>query len=327
MWCCVLNRALFPDNPALHGLRVPPNVVSDSEKSQMEAKIPEFLESFRLLDIDVASLRAQLGKALRPVWRTPDNAFLEPASPDLASFHSVVCCTSSSKVVGTDMSEAGYIQGAGDDTENWALGLTAPIFWAHIDKLLCTSEAGLPELIASLVASADAEQSREGDIRQLTPYISVCPLPISQKALSPNMCFISTIPAITEESSWVKSKSELVVGVGRHKLASRNLRQALPVICDFVFQFLDSKRTDLEGKTHVLIGCESGRDLSVGVALAADCWCFLDSGELRPKGEAVAFTKNSIRLRLGRIMTAMPEANPNRATLQSVNSFLMDWRK
>lgn len=334
IWCCVLNRSLFPETPECHDLSVPSNVVSDSEKSQIEARMPEFLESFKLLDIDIASLRRKLRKPLQPVWSTQDGTAAVPA--DMGSdraHHLVVCCTSSRRVEGTEMSGAGYIQGAGDDTENWALGLTAPLFWLHAKTLLSTAEGDLPELIASLTASADKEESEQNKIRQLTPHISVCRLPINRAAVSPNTCVVSAPLIVTDESSWVKSKTELEVGVGKNKFANRNLRAALPAICDFVLRFFhDSQHSvgDDDGKASgsVLIGCESGRDLSVGVALAVDCWCFLDNGELRPRdGEAVTFTKNSIRVRLGRIMTAMPDANPNRATLQSVNSFLMDWQR
>jgi tRNA A64-2'-O-ribosylphosphate transferase len=42
--------------------------------------------------------------------------------------------------------------------------------------------------------------------------------------------------------------------------------------------------------------------------------------------ESARFTKSLVKIRLGSIMTTFPEANPSRATLQSVNSFLMDWR-
>jgi tRNA A64-2'-O-ribosylphosphate transferase len=81
------------------------------------------------------------------------------------------------------------------------------------------------------------------------------------------------------------------------------------------------------GENRVVVLCESGRDLSVGVALAIYCWCFDDAGNVRSDSDRVTFTKTSIRVRLGHIVTALPEANPSRATLQSVNSFLMDWRK
>ena len=50
------------------------------------------------------------------------------------------------------MSEGGYIQGAGDDSEAWAHGLTPPVFWANQAVLKSTPEDELPELIDRLVA-------------------------------------------------------------------------------------------------------------------------------------------------------------------------------
>ena len=60
--------------------------------------------------------------------------------------------------------------------------------------------------------------------------------------------------------------------------------------------------------------------------------CKIGQGNAALLSEALAFArpedlnKDIIRVRMGRIATAVPEANPSRATLQSVNSFLMDWR-
>lgn len=70
IWCCVLNRVLFPDQPEHHSLYVPPNVVSDSERSQMLARVPSFVASFRELNLDLASLRGQVTKPLRPTVST-----------------------------------------------------------------------------------------------------------------------------------------------------------------------------------------------------------------------------------------------------------------
>lgn len=51
-----------------------------------------------------------------------------------------VICVSASRHVATDEQRAmhswTYVQGAGDDEETWAAGLTAPVFWAHRDALL-----------------------------------------------------------------------------------------------------------------------------------------------------------------------------------------------
>ncbi|KAK4219268.1 tRNA A64-2'-O-ribosylphosphate transferase [Rhypophila decipiens] len=332
VWCCVLNRVLFPDNTPSHELFVPPNVVSDNERSQMEARIPEFITSFLALGINLSSLRDQLKKPLRPMWITQDDPSVDVAEEISRSFHPVVCCTSSRRVIGAEMSEAGYIQGAGDDTENWAHGLTAALFWQHADELLSTDETDLPDLIRSLVEGGShhhAGPASTSEAKEVAPYLYVAPLS-GETTPSPTaagtLCVIALVPRTTEPATWVKSKSLMEVGLGKNKTASRMLRDALPQICEFASRYL----ADLESKPEkkIIIQCESGKDLSVGVALCLYCWCFSVAGKVRGMdAQRELFTKNSIRVKLGHIMMAQPDLNPSRATLQSVNSFLMDWRK
>ncbi|KAK3378448.1 tRNA A64-2'-O-ribosylphosphate transferase [Podospora didyma] len=362
VWCCVLNRALFPENPECHALHVPPNVVSDSEKSQMEARLPEFLKSFQALDIDLAPLQKQLTKPLRPLWIAPpqddddhNGGGLSRLVVDKVSekFYPVVCCTASSRRVGAgaeELSGTGYVQGAGDDTENWALGLTAQIFWQHADELLDTPDSDLPDLIKRLVVEFEAgEANAVSELRSVVrPYLFVGTLSAGRAALQErNTCVVTlssssssavmataataTATATEPESSWIKSPFHMEVALGRSKAASRMLRQALPQICEFVSRYLMTAATYPEENKNVAIVCDSGRDLSVGVALAVYCWCFDASGNLfgssdDAKAKRGPFIKTAIRVKLGQIMTAVPDANPSRATLQSVNSFLMGWR-
>lgn len=383
IWCCVLNRVLFPDSPGYHGLYVPPNVVSDSERSQMLARVPGFVASFRELNLDLAALRGQVTKPLRPTWVTQETVQMGRLEEDLGmrgrvggdgggvifeSFRPVVCCTSSRRITDGEMSgHSGYVQGAGDDTENWALDLTPPVFWANAGLLLSTPEADLPGLIRSLVAAAASHHRHGGGgdgnglppaARQLTPYIYVCPLPLPQSLPAAeddaglDWCRIALSSSATPPETWAKSANLMDAGLGKHKAASRNLRVALPNICSFVSQFLEDRDRDrdsnnsdeVDGQTlqkkrrkRIIVADESGgKDLSIGVALALICCCFSDEEGhvLRETGRAggssnggeVSFNKTMIKVRLGRIMTTMPDANPNRATLQSVNSFLMDWR-
>ena len=239
-------------------------------------------------------------------------------------FHSVVCCTSSRRVAGTELSEGGYIQGAGDDTENWAHGLTAPIWWKHKDKLLETPEGDLPELIQNLVLMEGPAGDGPKEVRKVAPGIFVGALKAVPATIPGGTCLITVQPKLTDKSSWVKSPSYLEVGIGKNKNASRLLRDALPQICEFVSRFLE-KSDAVEKKIVVL--CETGKDLSIGIALAIYCWCFDSLGKVRTEEVKEGFNKTAIRVKLGHIMTAVPDANPNRATLQSVNSFLMDWRK
>ena len=273
VWCCVLNRALFPDHQtSAHTLYVPPNVVSDSERSQMEARVPEFLASLLALDIDTPSLRQKLkDKPLRPLWVTQDQD--DSPEPEIIKsitaqgFHPVVCCTSSRRVVGTEMSEEGYIQGAGDDTENWALGLTAPLFWAHADELLGAAEADLPDLIARLLeADAEARRTVPSDVRPVVaPWLFIGTLSTKETALASgggkSCCVVSLVPQATEKETWVKAPNHIEVGVGKSsKSASRMLREALPEICDFVSQFLEKRQAEggEKGVSKIVILCESG---------------------------------------------------------------------
>lgn len=103
------------------------------------------------------------------------------------------------------------------------------------------------------------------------------------------------------------------------------MRPALPEICAFAAKFL--AQTPEDSQRRIVIACESGKDLSVGTALAISCYLFDEKGNFRQPETDTSFTKTLVKSRLGSIMTAHPEANPSRSTLQSVNSFLMDWRR
>ncbi|KAL2160677.1 hypothetical protein VTH06DRAFT_1365 [Thermothelomyces fergusii] len=361
IWCAVLNRALFPSQTESHELYTPPNAVSASEAAQISALLPAFVSSFLSLRVDLAPLRAQLGgRPLRPFWVTPEDddgdgdgdgdgglssvlALADgplAAGGDLAGCHPVVCCTASRRVVGTgtEAGEAGgYIQGAGDDTENWALGLTAAIFWRWKEDLLAAPEGELPDLIGELVAREDRERrggqggGDGGALKEVVKGRGLFAGLLGAEA-GEDACVVRLVPKVTEREGWVKGKRCLEVGIGKSKAASRQLRDALPQVCEFVLAYLREpgpvEKDGAPRRKAVVVLCETGRDLSVGVALAIYCWCFDDAGNVRQDGGAeLSFNKTAIRVRLGHIVTAFPEANPNRATLQSVNSFLMDWRK
>ncbi|KAI1449850.1 initiator tRNA phosphoribosyl transferase [Annulohypoxylon stygium] len=329
IWCCVLNHVLFPDTPEFHELYTPPNAVSESEHAQINSRIPEHVDSLKALDIDINVLHQHVKKPLRPMWITQESQ-LVPTDEIFDDFHPIICCTSSRRILGGEMSEGGYIQGAGDDTENWALGLTPPVFWRHADVLLSTPEPDLSDLVRSLVADEVANVSSLTP-RQIAPCLSVGCLPVPN-TLSPSTCVIAIYSKTTDPSSWVKSPLLMEVGLGKHKLASRNLRQALPNISDFVRRFLErgldsgsSEDSDSSSPepTQILIACETGKDISIGVALALLCQQFDKEGNINLQESLSSHTKSDIRVKLSRIMTNFPEANPSRTTLQSVNSFLM----
>ncbi len=330
IWCSVVNRFLFPNNAQFHKLYTPPQVVSPSERAQISVLLPNFLTALQALNIPLKDLKSYISKPLRPMWVTPESD-LTPSSTIFEDFHPVICCTVSRRVVGGEVSEGGYIQGAGDDTENWAHGLTPPVYWENRGILLSTPDAELPDLIEELVRGAASGPSSRG-IRCVKPTsnLFVAPLSAISSATEPETFTITLLPKITAESTWQTSPMRADIGLGPHKLGSRNLRTALPFIANFVEKTMIAGSKSSEGVSRpkdILLSCESGTDLAIGAALAISSLFFGDDGTMIREGRRVSsIDKTFIRSRLGWISTSMPDANPSRATLQSVNSFLMDWR-
>lgn len=346
IWCTVLNQAMLPENPLSKQLFLPP-YMSQSTHSQISALIPSFVAS--LLDLRVQLPIDKITKPMRPFWVTqdshlPDRDVLtgEESSETIEQaifdeYTPIICCTASKRVVGSEMDEGGYIQGAGDDTENWAHGLTPDVFWSNKDLLLNTSELELPDIIASLMqeheeAVAAAIDATSTSFTRLTPHISVGTLsqipppplvqPEEAQSTQDSTCYIILTPKTTPSESWIKSTSYMEAGLGKSKAGSRNLRLALQEIYTFANNFMQ-----LHGNAgQLVIACDTGKDLSIGTSLAISCHLFDDENVLRSKGSETIFNKNLVKSRLAGFMITYPAANPSRATLQSVNSFLMDWR-
>jgi tRNA A64-2'-O-ribosylphosphate transferase len=355
----------------------------------MAALVPGFCDAFAALGIDFASLRRVLTKPLRPVWVTPDSVLPgeggsggdddneddseEEAGVVFKDFRPIICCTASRRTLDPEAADDdggatrgyAYVQGAADDTENWAAGLTAPLFWAYRERLLdfatTRSDAELLALIADVV-EAETKRARGGlSLSSLSPPSSSSSAPKEdddddgdRKRAGPGV-FVTTLAALpraprdgechvvllddgpaTPQEEWAVSHSRIEVRLGRHKTANKNLRHALPEIMAFVARFLARLGRETHGAAAaVVFACASATDLSVGAALAALCW-FESSDErgLRPpRDDASAsstparMSKDVVNVRRAAVMMALPHANPSRATLQSVNSFLMDWRR
>lgn len=232
------------------------------------------------------------------------------------------------------MSEGGYIQGAGDDSEGWAHGLTPPVFWEHKSTLAATGEEDLPELIVELV-----EEHRKQDGRQqatlITPtrnlYISPTDPQLNGGGTYDLVIDCNGNPEASEGNS-----KRLNLGCGVSKLGSRDLRKHLHQVLAFTSSQLESNPSQ-----SMLVTCESGKDLSAGALLAILCLCYDDEGKYpyiqSQSGHANHATgnfagshaknkidKQFIRQRLAWIVSSKHDVNPSRATLQSVNAFLME---
>ncbi|PYH77036.1 tRNA a64-2'-o-ribosylphosphate transferase [Aspergillus uvarum CBS 121591] len=339
IWTAVLNRALFPDATAYHPVQFPPNFLPASEESQIERRIDGFVKDLTDLNLSLPSLRTQLSRPIRLAWA--NRAYFHPTtlttSPD-GEFNLFVLCSASKRVHGAEVSAGGYIQGAGDDSESWALGLTPPLFWAHKEELLRRNEEDIPALIAELLArekqgGAAGEGERPEGGAEGSKAVRIVPsrnlyLGRAGDFANPKAgvgfdlvvdCNAKPAESATaDEETQATQTMRLDLGCGPAKLGSRDLRKNLDRVREFVRETLSRNP-----EASVLVVCESGRDLSVGALLAILCLFYDEEGNFTPT-ERKSIGKQFIRQRLAWITLCQPDANPSRSTLQSVNAFLME---
>ncbi|KAJ9612126.1 tRNA A64-2'-O-ribosylphosphate transferase [Cladophialophora chaetospira] len=327
IWVTVINRALFPEASDMHYLQSPPppDELGMSEISQIEARLDEFTEAFRNLGLDLESLRMELGRPISISWAingffSTGQHYQDPKAVErhgsLSSsgptFRHIVLCSASRRVRGAEISEGGYIQGAGDDSEGWSHGLTAQIFWQYRELLMQCPEEELPALIKALV-------EQDHSLSSITEVTKVIP--------TSNINIAGGLPETLEEFDLILScqgdekgsTSRLVsLNCRSGKLGSKDLRDKLPRTVEAA-----SKQLAKDPKSQILVTCSTGKDIGIGVALAILCLFYNDQGQLREPSSNVVFDKQLVKQRLAWITCSKADANPSRATLQAVNSFLM----
>lgn len=176
------------------------------------------------------------------------------------------------------MSEGGYIQGAGDDAEGWAHGLTPPVFWEHRARLKGTSEEDLPALIGELIVSSGSGGKGQGAAARIAPTKNLF-IGVMGEAGSYDLVIDCNDNGTGEgegEGGEGCSKStckKLNLGCASGKLGSRDLRKSLDRVREFVAREFaeDSSRS-------LLVTCENGKDLSAGTLLAIICLFYNDQG-------------------------------------------------
>lgn len=337
IWTSVLNRLLFP-SPAhswSHTLHTLPSLISPSERAQILERIPSCVAAARNLGLDLDSLRTQLQhKPLRPVWiarslgstvevaqrMLRDNGDEDRCVPIylcMASLHH-----ESRMAVERD---EGYVQGAGDDGEHWSRGLTPGLFWQHRKRFMEMGEQELMEFVGDVVAKGAEERGKGGCTRvERAPWLQVGALNDADvvRGKETIMIFLGQEEELTAVRTRCKEVEKrlhcFVCAAG--KLGSKDLRKHFPQVMSCI------RSAVVEGRT--LCVCDpSGKDLAVGVTLAALCLHTTDAGNvIRGPSPRREIDKAMIRQRLTWITSSMHAANPSRATLNAVNEFLMSER-
>jgi tRNA A64-2'-O-ribosylphosphate transferase len=166
------------------------------------------------------------------------------------------------------MSEGGYIQGAGDDSEGWAYGLTPPVFWANREILKSTPEEELPELIERLVGEGKLPDVAQ-DATRIAPTRNLF---IASKG-SVDMGGKYDLVIDCNGAAGEGDVKRLGLGCDSGKLGSRDLRKSLEKVREFVGGKLGEN-----SELSLLVVCESGKDLSAGTLLAIVCLFYNDQG-------------------------------------------------
>ncbi|KAJ9244622.1 hypothetical protein DTO207G8_2313 [Paecilomyces variotii] len=315
IWCAVMNRALFPSQTAYHAVQFPPDYLGPSEESQIERRIDGFVQALKALKLDIEALRESLGRPIKIAWA--NRSYLYPADLHKGDGYNLfVLCSASKRVHGAEMSEGGYIQGAGDDSESWAHGLTPPVFWENKSTLLATDEEELPDRIQELMAKQRSQKTDHQAIRVAPTQNLYISRTSSLSTDTDGYDLVIDCNASPQASEG--NAKRLNLGCGSAKLGSRDLRKSLDQVKTFVNTTLLSNPAQ-----SLLVTCETGKDLSAGALLAILCLFYNDDGQFVGLQSQQYMDKQFIRQRLAWIVTSKHDVNPSRSTLQSVNAFLM----
>ena len=346
IWCAVLNRASarVHGTPECPSLVTPLDAVARSEHAQIEARLDAWTERLCCSDLRVP----RLSKPLVPVFAHAPNV---PSLPLASHQHHVVLVSVSPAVtdavsVPPPAPGAMYVQGAGDDHEAWAEGLTPGLFWQHRSALLnaaLTRDERLA-LVHTLVAN---ERARAGRVLWLPGEADAPPMEISGTGLAIQarprergfsateraryallvLCDQPPAPASDEQAPRV-----LALGLDASKRGLAAFSQALPAAVDAITEALHVAARGKGAAPRVLLCCETGFQLSGALAIAVLAASFDEhrhglfggpDAHERLTAHRLRITKDTTQRRLQWFTSAVSAGAPSRAHLQRVNAYLM----
>ncbi|KAJ2602551.1 tRNA A64-2'-O-ribosylphosphate transferase [Coemansia sp. RSA 1722] len=309
IWCAVWNvfRSVGKGE-----VDVPGNVVSVSEKSQMELLVPGFVRELESAGIDFKKTVGGLKGVLKPVWVTRDCNVEELGDLGTGGTIPVICVCASASVGSGRRVEASfgsdsylYVQGAADDHELWAQGLTPRLFWKHQHKLLADIDS-CEQLAGELVAkqSSDVEGSGYNFVGSTNIAVG------GRTSGRPPECW-QTFDAVINcgapeyqdnRDEALKSKY-LYLDIPEGKRGQVQLGKSIEGAIRFAKRFVENPGMRL------LVHCSQGMDRSVGISLAILAKYFGDQGGYEEQASS-EISKETIRTRLLWITTSRTKASP-----------------
>lgn len=352
IWCAVLNSLMIEDIDPYREEQVlycPPDIVTQSEYDRILSRIPEFVKKLRDIGIITGKQLQQKfqGKFLRPIWVYPGSSLLSSSldlfTDQLAGSSKwetpngiipIILCTVSYQCQdGVDQKHGfTYVQGAADDHELWADKLSSSTFWDNFDFLgdPNKSEDELLRFIEQKVTITQNSLIKNDDIYPFSTIDKITSHLHLGCLINNNIFTNNTAESLLKKyslsiicndpfDSIIDKKYDGYIRFyplkSESKKSSRDLRISLIDI---------SKRINerINEKLPILICCNTGKDISIGIVLVALCQNYDLSWNLNPNND---ISKNIIRKHLTRLISCLEgrNINPSRMTLNSVNAFLM----
>lgn len=333
IWIGILNKFIQPNKEFNELFFTPDKIVSKYEHDRILELMPNFLENlskFKDLINDII-IDKDDNRILKPFWIYPGCKKI-PIFTGLENYLPVILISASeiSQDGENKMFGFSYVQGAGDDHELWSCGLTPSLFWDNIDKFYglknlnnggCyddNDDEKVRELVREIV-EGNKNKIKDCGIKHLDykfwnddeivkingllyfgkidQNINLKESEFKNKEFDKIIILDSTFKLVKDlEDSHLLYQFDID---SKCKKSSKLLRKLLPDIMKVIS--INEK---------ILIVCNSGDDLSVGVAL-----CCLNVNKKN-------IDKESLRRDLI-MLTELKKINPQRATLNSVNFYLM----
>lgn len=279
IWIAVLNHVLFPPAdsstpPTLHTLR---NVVSTSEHSQICALLPGFVVDFLSLGLDLSEFRKSIKHPMLPIFIHPDS--LLPSHTPLFDDITAIVLVSASRMTQGEGMEGEYIQGAGDDHENWVAEseLDAELFWRYHTEITACREEELPELIRSLrqgeigMGGKGGKRGKASLVRPTENVFIAAGKDVGDEFEVIVNC--GSQPLQLEKAVDGKAQPKVLeLGLPVGKVAVKKIRSELE-------DKLHGIQDDLGATRSVVFVCETGDGTAPMVALAALCLFYDEKGE------------------------------------------------
>ncbi|KAJ1343311.1 hypothetical protein BSLG_002337 [Batrachochytrium salamandrivorans] len=361
LWCSVINYALallrdkstHTDVSEKEGLNHTvnqtrllkvdlhcPSSVSLSEQARMRDLVEGFANKLLASCIDLTEIAGLLEKPLRPIWVTPVTRMFmgcdsggqlwDDVHADL-SFTPILCISASMDPLHMDMddipvlhleSNFSYIQGAADDSEMWAPGLTSSLFWAHLHSFhLSDTTPQQCEQDVRLILDQHQSGEYQGVVRpsnsagaHFFDWIGDTGIAVgSFHAAEPPMCWdhfdviincgAREFTANNAYTDATKGRRYLYLDIPEGKKGQNKLFECIPKALKYI----------------------EGKDRSVGICLALLLEYTNVNPELTPNGHSIRgkLCKESIRDRLLFIQRFRKVASPSRATLKKVNLYFL----